>query len=334
MPLWRQMEKNQCQWQPSKLSLQSQLPGSPILVATVRIPNLADKWVWSTQTGCCLSWEVKMMQEWSHKSQHCSKHEHSPRASFRHVFCILACRSRARERIPHLMPCLWRSREGWWMMQTLGCICGLGLGCSVIRDRRSRLHVAVCPQRGQTLSISSAEQSPCWKKSWKTGKKGSGLDHHCGRVCRIGPTLCWRTKNNKALFVVLCRAQRGGGSWAAAWARRAPAVACAQTHITLQRTSTFQSAHAGSVPMCPEAHGSPGRAVGAKRHPGQRAFGFIHFCKSDDGLFESVQLVLSIASSPFLVAASFSHHALQLHSRAQGHSTLSLDTCFSEQLYL
>lgn len=44
MPLWRQMvEKNQCQWQPSKLSLQSQLPGTPILVGTVGIPNLADK---------------------------------------------------------------------------------------------------------------------------------------------------------------------------------------------------------------------------------------------------------------------------------------------------
>lgn len=79
------------------------------------------------------------------------------------------------------------------------------------------------------------------------------MDHHCGRVCRIGPTLCWRTKNNKALFVVLCRAQRGGGSWAAAWARRAPAVACAQTHITLQRTSTFQSAHA-AVCQCALKH--------------------------------------------------------------------------------
>lgn len=68
-----------------------------------------------------------------------------------------------------------------------------------------------------------------------------------------------------------------------------------------------------AVPRRPGAHSSPGRAsraVGAKRHPGQRASGFINFCRGGDGLFVSARLVLSIARPLFLVAASMSPRAL------------------------
>lgn len=52
----------------------------------------------------------------------------------------------------------------------------------------------------------------------------------------------------------------------------------------------------------PKAHSSPGRAVGAKRHLGQRASGFIDCHRSSDGLFESTPLVPSLAEPLFLTS--------------------------------
>lgn len=53
--------------------------------------------------------------------------------------------------------------------------------------------------------------------------------------------------------------------------------------------------------MCPEEHGSPGKAsrtVG-QRHPGKRASGFFNFCVGCGGLFTLIQLVLSIVRPLF-----------------------------------
>lgn len=139
------------------------------------------------------------------------------------------------------------------------------------------------------------------------------MDHCCDKVYRKGLTLCWRTKNNKPLFVRLCRAWGGSGSWAAAQAQRAPAVAFIQIQIILERTRTFPSAQGGGHANVPQGTWQPWQGKqdsGAKRHPGKRASGFFNFCVDCEGLFTSIQLVLSIVRPLFPAGVSIPPRAL------------------------